>query len=305
MPTLEQYKNNYETQLNGAIDDNDTTITVDTGPSTMTGRFRIRIDDEIIFVGAASGTSFTSCVRGIEGTTAASHSDNAVVTHVLTMDSLKIMEDPILDLFGTPDTAFEFNTTSLTGLTALGTPDTESAHTTVPGHLLLVDDDSSQVGRYASVSTPCTMIVKMTDFVHRTQYQYTGVFCGESTPGKMVWIGTHYDGAFGYITARTFATPGDQTPGTPTLQTVPTPHSAGSANFETWFAIVASSSTDVDYYWSRNGRVFWPLFLNHNNSMTVGSMGVAMTAYASSTKAQAIYDYIRIWNSALTIPSFE
>lgn len=84
----EQFENNYSTLLNGAIDSDDTTLVVDAAPTTMTGEFRIKIDDELILVGAVSGTSFTGCTRGVEGTTAASHSDNAPVTHVLTTDSL-------------------------------------------------------------------------------------------------------------------------------------------------------------------------------------------------------------------------
>lgn len=46
--------------------------------------------------------------------------------------------DPTLDLFGTPDTAFEFDTSSLAGLTAMGTPDIEDANTTVPHHYFVL-----------------------------------------------------------------------------------------------------------------------------------------------------------------------
>lgn len=302
MPTLEQYKNNYETQLNGAIDSDDTTITVDTGPSTMTGRFRIRIDDEIIFVGAASGTSFTSCVRGVEGTTAASHLDNAIVTHVLTASALKIMEDPILDVFGPPDTAFEFDTNSFTGLTAMGTPDTESL-TQIPGHLLLKDDDNTQVGRYASASAPCTLIVKLTDYVVRQQYHYAGAFIGESTPGKMVTVNVFSDSAVWDYRVLTLASPGDAGPGAPTISTI-RPYSPVFRGAPVWFAIVAVSNTDISYYASHTGRVFFPVLLNHNNSMTVGSVGVTVAGYSTAVPPQGAFDYIRIWNSALTIPAF-
>lgn len=93
---VEQFENNYTTLLNGAIDDNDTTIVVDTGPD-MTGQFRIKIDDELILVGSVSGTTFSDCSRGVEGTVAASHSDNAVVEHVLTAGSLEqTIEDALV-----------------------------------------------------------------------------------------------------------------------------------------------------------------------------------------------------------------
>jgi len=67
-------------QLNGAIDDDDTTITVDsTTGFPATGR--INIDSELITYTGLTGTTFTGCVRGANGTTAASHLDNAVVTN--------------------------------------------------------------------------------------------------------------------------------------------------------------------------------------------------------------------------------
>ncbi len=85
---VEQYENDYDTLLNGAIDSDDTTITVDAAPTTMTGNFRIKIEDELILVGTVNGNDFEDCERGAEGTTAASHGDNTVVTHVLTAESV-------------------------------------------------------------------------------------------------------------------------------------------------------------------------------------------------------------------------
>jgi hypothetical protein len=97
---VEQFENNYVTQLNGAIDSDDTTLVVDAGPDNMTGSFRIRIDEELILVGNVSGTSLTSCTRGIEGTTPASHSDDTVVEHVLTAASLQqTIKDTTWDIF--------------------------------------------------------------------------------------------------------------------------------------------------------------------------------------------------------------
>ena len=66
--------------LNGGINNSVTTITVDstTGfPTTGT----IDIDSELITYTGLTGTTFTGCVRGVNGTTAASHLDNAIVTN--------------------------------------------------------------------------------------------------------------------------------------------------------------------------------------------------------------------------------
>jgi hypothetical protein len=74
-------------QLNGAINNSVTTITVDstTGFSTPTGT--LLIDSETITYTGTSGTTFTGCTRGVSGTgsgAAASHADNAAVVQSTT-----------------------------------------------------------------------------------------------------------------------------------------------------------------------------------------------------------------------------
>jgi hypothetical protein len=74
------------TQLNGAINAITTTITVDATVSFPTGTVgpppsRIDIDTELITYTGKTATTFTGCTRGASGSTAASHSDNAVVAN--------------------------------------------------------------------------------------------------------------------------------------------------------------------------------------------------------------------------------
>jgi len=67
-----------QNQLNGAINNSVTTITVDstTGfPASGT----ILIDSELITYASLSGTQFLTCGRGASGTTAVSHLDNTIV----------------------------------------------------------------------------------------------------------------------------------------------------------------------------------------------------------------------------------
>ena len=67
-----------QNQLNGAINNSVTTITVDsTTGFAATGT--ILIDSELITYTGLTGTTFTGCVRGANGTTAASHTDNTIV----------------------------------------------------------------------------------------------------------------------------------------------------------------------------------------------------------------------------------
>lgn len=82
--------NNVETQLNGAINNVVNTLNVDSAshlPST-TDNYRIKIDDEIMTVWSRSGTTL-SVYRAQEGTTAASHADNAPVNVIQTAESMK------------------------------------------------------------------------------------------------------------------------------------------------------------------------------------------------------------------------
>lgn len=72
----------YTTNLNGAINDAVTTITVDNTSGMRIGDwYRFIIDSEVIYANNGSTqTQFTGCLRGQEGTTAASHLDDALVT---------------------------------------------------------------------------------------------------------------------------------------------------------------------------------------------------------------------------------
>jgi hypothetical protein len=89
MQSREVFKNApVDSTLNGAINDSTTTVVVDDGsvfPST--GNFRVLVDTEIMHVTARTGTTLT-VNRGIEGTTAASHSSGATVSHIMTAGNL-------------------------------------------------------------------------------------------------------------------------------------------------------------------------------------------------------------------------
>lgn len=83
----ENFSNEYQTTLNGAINNSVTSLVVTNATGSPTANFRIRIDDEYLLVTAKAGTTFT-VTREVEGSAAASHADLAVVTHVLTAGGL-------------------------------------------------------------------------------------------------------------------------------------------------------------------------------------------------------------------------
>jgi hypothetical protein len=83
----EQFKNLASTTLNGAIDDEVTTITVASAMGFTGGNFRVLVDSEIMKVTAVNGLDLT-IARGQEGTSPTAHDNAATVRHVLTVGAL-------------------------------------------------------------------------------------------------------------------------------------------------------------------------------------------------------------------------
>lgn len=67
-----------QNQLNGTINDSTTTITVDSAAS-FPASGTIQIENELITYASKNSTQFLTCVRGVNGTTAATHLDNTKV----------------------------------------------------------------------------------------------------------------------------------------------------------------------------------------------------------------------------------
>jgi hypothetical protein len=87
---VEQFANNAATTLDAAIETTDgTSLTVTSYAGfPSVAQFRILIDSEIMLVTAGAGTTTWTVTRGAEGSTAATHLDEAVVTHILTAGAL-------------------------------------------------------------------------------------------------------------------------------------------------------------------------------------------------------------------------
>lgn len=87
--SVEQFANLAQTTLSAAITSTSATSCTVTSATLFpaSGNFRILIDSEIMIVTAVSSTTFTIS-RGQEGTSAATHSNGATVTLILTAASL-------------------------------------------------------------------------------------------------------------------------------------------------------------------------------------------------------------------------
>ncbi len=208
--------------------------------------------------------------------------------------------DPIFEIFGNPDTEFEFDTSSFTGLTALGTPDSEDADTTIPGHYFVGDNDNTTVGRYASApSAPFTIIGKVgASTVHPTN-NGVGVFIGEGTPGVLEFCGLFNSPTGGNGTRNVafvrYSDPSTYGGASGALDGQLSPQGPF------WVAIRVNSSTSVDYLYSMDGYLWYAITLARNPSITIGSAGVFITT-ADSARVAGAFDFLRIWNSALTFP---
>lgn len=314
---VEYFSNAYETTLNGAITDSDAQMTVtsdDGAPFSFPFRMRIIGDipseTEIVTVTNVTGLVYdidraTERYAGNQNTF--NHANGAVVQHVLTADgllglfydsvslSISTVTDKVYTNFGTPDVSYEFLSSSFTGLTAMGSPDVEAAATTISNHYLVADNGSTWVGRYAAVTAPFTGIAKISTANLNANYMYAAIFCGVSTPGKMVTVGPRYNSG-NNVAILTLATPGDGGAGQPSVFSNPSP----PVQFPQYVAIQCVSNTDITYLWSSDGAIWYPILKNHNNSMTVGSVGIGVAAYAGPTVIAA-FDYLRIWNSVLTL----
>lgn len=100
MPKFEKFSNNASDQLSSGINDTVTVLTLsDAGEFPSDGNFRILIEDELLLVTAVSGDDFT-VVRGIEGTTAATHSASTQVDLIVTKKSVQAHLAGAIPLFG-------------------------------------------------------------------------------------------------------------------------------------------------------------------------------------------------------------
>lgn len=206
--------------------------------------------------------------------------------------------DPVSDMFGAPDTAYEFGTNSLAGLTALGVVAAEDAHTTVPGHYYLLNNTNASPfyrGRgQAALAAPFTAIARLV----------TNADANFETAGLIVAPSTYpASGAFralvwGYgATARTAAIESWSAPGTfaSTLAASTTFIPSGYL----YFGIRVASATDVSFYWSMNGYLWFAIVTAHNPSFTPAIIGMVSAAQNTNGLAAA-YDFLRLWNSAKT-----
>ena len=200
MPKYEQFGLNAISTLDGAINASVTSLDVLSATGFPTdGNFRITIDSEIMLVTAVSSETFT-VVRGIESTTAASHSDAADVIQTLTADSItQLAKDNIPFARDTARPALN------TIVNSSGTILTESDFTWLnQGSATATDLDSGGIalvvpttsgnsirGKYKSApGTPYTLTVGFAPQLHADSTCVAGIGFRESSSGKLIIMGS-------------------------------------------------------------------------------------------------------------------
>lgn len=112
----EVFANNASTTLNGAINNSVTSLVVTSASQfPSSGNFRIIIDSEIMIVTAVSGTTFT-VTRNAESTVAASHSNGATVTCILTAGAIAAIpykSGTVVQVVNAQDAAVATGTTTI------------------------------------------------------------------------------------------------------------------------------------------------------------------------------------------------
>jgi len=203
-PKREQFANNAADTLNGAINNSVTSLAVNSASEFPTdGNFRIIIESEILLVTAVSTNTFT-VVRGQEGTTAASHSSGAVVTQILTKDSIDRGGKDNVTLWGysgLPPLNKLVGTDGSTILTSSdftwvnqGTTVVTDQGGTVAMRLPTSSGENVRVQKRAAPSTPYSLVAAVRVLAFREGIPSVGIGFRESSTGELVVLAFSNDG---------------------------------------------------------------------------------------------------------------
>jgi len=185
---------------------------------------------------------------------------------------------------GASDDEFDTTDTSdpMTGWTTLGTPAAHDINSTVKSHYYVKTTTASValMGIYKAKTVPFTVTCKMADYLYTaTTSMRAGLFVSEAAPGALSSIAMSNSGVV-LVTAWTNRTTFSSNPGTINVSVTPL-----------YFQIVATSSTNVNYYVSLTGKVWTAVLTAHNPGFTVGAAGLLVNHGGVTT--EAIFDWIR------------
>ena len=190
----EQFQNFFVTKLREACDATATTIYVETVPSITEGTLVLEYANstkhEIIHFTGVSGYGLTGCTRGLEGTTAQSHSAGTDVRQNLTAGMIDKLINGVITTENIADgavTADKIDFTTLSKFSVItSASSTIEFQATVAGKLALLGVGSSTWG-YAGNPMRLGFVKKSGDATLRTNL--TTLVRGGDTVGRTVVVG--------------------------------------------------------------------------------------------------------------------
>lgn len=245
MPEL--FFNDPGTTLNGSINNSTTTVVITSATGFPTvGNFRIRIDSEIMLVTAVSGTSLT-VTRGVEGTTAASHTTGATVAHVVSGGSITQANTG----WGLVGPAYD--STTYPSAVSFSWRNQGTATETATGQSLYLlaaaaAGDNIKGREITAPATPFTLTIGMIPHLHEVNYNSCGVYFADNGTGKI----TAFNMRNGLLEVVYFTN-------ATTYSSTPVTVNVTSSNALVWLRF-ADNGTNHTASWSSNGTFFHQLY---------------------------------------------
>lgn len=194
------------TFLGAGITNSATSLTVNSASGYPTAPFTIRVDAEVILVGAKSGTTFSSLTRGFDGTTAVAHTIGAIIEHRAIANDFSYRRiDAVNDKTATNSYTDHFDNESLDVAWTQITP-TGTVTWTESGDVLSAKykNQSSQdcvglVKTIGALSYPL-VITTAIRLLSVPNYNMAGLIFsnGVTSASSVIWAMAFHDGAYGF-----------------------------------------------------------------------------------------------------------
>lgn len=262
----EQFLNEADTTLNGAIDNSTTSIVVTDGSIYPTdGDYRLGIRSEIVKVTSRSSNTLT-VVRGVDGTSPSSHPDGALVSAIITQEAtdryVRDYVDP-LAFSAPPNRLLDINgnvltKSSFTQLNMKTSVITDDAHGGITVAMTSGASPDARILHKSAPTAPYKITTHVLSSIFSNQSPENANVLGfrESSSGKMSFISYHYrNSSFTqYLTS-------------PTSQTgAPANSSQQNTNSRAdYWLQIEYDNTDLFYRLSADGYNWWE---QHSESKT-------------------------------------
>jgi len=182
--SIEQYANGASTTITEDLDasENGVDVTSATGFPTA-GNFRVLVDSEIMIATGVSGSTF-AVVRGAEGTTAATHTNGATITHIVTKDSTRALFSQLYGC-GWRQPILGSDWTWVNQGTATSSEGGGALSIYAPA----VSGNNMRILKRSAPGTPYTISAVLRQMSWKVNYPFAGIGWRQSSDGKLVLFG--------------------------------------------------------------------------------------------------------------------